>query len=101
MMVNRGTEGVLSGNPDIDEILVLDKGSVAVQWRLIVELRRRRFDTVLDLTDGDRSAFLSWISGQRSGLASTTSIVGEGSVTQPSSRLSPACGIELTEIWLR
>ncbi|MBA0915394.1 MAG: hypothetical protein H0Z54_06480, partial [Nitrospira sp.] len=25
MMVNRGTEGVLSGNPDIDEILVLDK----------------------------------------------------------------------------
>ena len=63
MMVNRGTEGVLSGNPDIDEILVLDKGSVAAQWRLIVELRRRRFDTVLDLTDGDRSAFLSWISG--------------------------------------
>ena len=63
MMVNRGTEGVLSGNPDIDEILVLDKGSVAAQWRLIVGMRRRRFDTVLDLTDGDRSAFLSWVSG--------------------------------------
>lgn len=63
MMVNRGTEGVLSGNPDIDEILVLDKGSVVAQWRLIVELRRRRFDTVIDLTDGDRSAFLSWVSG--------------------------------------
>jgi heptosyltransferase III len=40
MMVNRGTEDVLSGN-----------------------LRSRRFDTVIDLTDGDRSAFLSWISG--------------------------------------
>ncbi len=63
MMVNRGTEGILSGNPDIDEILVLDKGSLAAQWRLIVQLRRRRFDTVLDLTDGDRSAFLSWVSG--------------------------------------
>ena len=63
MMVNRGTEGVLSGNPDIDEILVLDKGSLAAQWRLIVQLRRRRFDTVIDLTDGDRSAFLSWVSG--------------------------------------
>ena len=63
MMVSRGTEGVLSGNPDIDEILVLDKGSVAAQWRLIVELRRRRFDAVIDLTDGDRSAFLSWVSG--------------------------------------
>jgi len=63
MMVNRGTEDVLSGNPDMDEIMVLDKGSLAAQWRLIAGLRRRRFDTVIDLTDGDRSAFLSWISG--------------------------------------
>ena len=63
MMVNRGTEGLLSGNQDLDEIMVLDKGSLTAQWRLIVELRRRRFDTVIDLTDGDRSAFLSWISG--------------------------------------
>ena len=63
MMVNRGTEDVLSGNPDIDEILVLDKGSLAAQSQLIAGLRRRRFDTVIDLTDGDRSAFLSWISG--------------------------------------
>src|SRR6266850_1572970 len=63
MLLNRGTEDVLSGNPDMDEIVVLDKGSLAAQWRLIVGLRRRRFDTVIDLTDGDRSAFLSWISG--------------------------------------
>jgi heptosyltransferase-3 len=63
MMVNRGTEDVLSGNPDLDEIVVLDKGSLAAQWRLIAGLRHRRFDTVIDLTDGDRSAFLSWISG--------------------------------------
>jgi heptosyltransferase-3 len=63
MMVNRGTEDVLSGNPDIDEIVVLDKGSLEAQGRLIAGLRRRRFDTVIDLTDGDRSAFLSWVSG--------------------------------------
>ena len=63
MMVNRGTEDVLSGNPDVDEIVVLDKGSLAAQWRFIVGLRRRRFDTVIDLTDGDRFAFLSWVSG--------------------------------------
>jgi len=63
MMVNRGTEDVLSGNPDMDDIVVLDKGSLVAQWRLIAGLRRRRFDTVIDLTDGDRSAFLSWISG--------------------------------------
>ena len=63
MMVNRGTEDVLSGNPDLDGIMVLDKGSLAAQSRLIAGLRRRGFDTVVDLTDGDRSAFLSWISG--------------------------------------
>ncbi len=63
MMVNRGTEDVLSGNQDLDEIVVLDKGSLAAQWRLIAGLRRRRFDTVINLTDGDRSAFLSWVSG--------------------------------------
>ena len=63
MMVNRGTEDVLSGNPDVDEIMVLDKGSLAAQSRLIAGLRGRQFDTVIDLTDGDRSAFLTWISG--------------------------------------
>ena len=63
MLVNRGTEDVLSGNPDVDEIMVLDKGSLAAQSRLIAELRGRQFDTVIDLTDGDRSAFLTRISG--------------------------------------
>jgi predicted lipopolysaccharide heptosyltransferase III len=63
MMVNRGTEDVLSGNQDLDEIVVLDKGSLAAQSRLIASLRSQRFDTVIDLTDGDRSAFLSWVSG--------------------------------------
>jgi len=48
---------------DLDEIIVLDKGSLAAQSRLIAGLRHRQFDTVIDLTDGDRSAFLSWISG--------------------------------------
>ena len=63
MMVNRGTEDVLSGNPDIDEIVILDKGSLVAQFQLIDGLRRRRFDTVIDLTDGDRAAVLSWVSG--------------------------------------
>ena len=63
MLVNRGTEEVLLGNPDLDDIMVLDKGSLAAQWRFASELRRRRFDRVIDLTDADRSAFLSLISG--------------------------------------
>jgi heptosyltransferase III len=63
MMVNRGTEDVLFGNQDLDEIIVLDKGSLLAQGQFIAGLRHRQFETVIDLTDGDRSAFLSWISG--------------------------------------
>jgi predicted lipopolysaccharide heptosyltransferase III len=63
MMVNRGTEDVLFGNPNLDEVMVLDKGSLAAQSRLIAGLRSRQFDTVIDLTDGDRSAFLTRVSG--------------------------------------
>ncbi|TKB64570.1 MAG: glycosyltransferase family 9 protein [Nitrospira sp.] len=63
MMVNRGTEDVLFGNQDLDEVIALDKGSLLAQGQFIAGLRRRGFDTVIDLTDGDRSAFLSWISG--------------------------------------
>ncbi len=63
MLVSRGTEDVLKENPHLDHIMVLEKGSLAAQWQFAADLRRRRFDIVIDLTDGDRSAFLSWISG--------------------------------------
>ncbi len=65
MLVNRGTEDVLHGNPNMDEIMTVDSRSLAAQIRFIAGLRRRRFDTVIDLTDGDRPAFLSWFSGAR------------------------------------
>ena len=63
VLVNRGTEDILRGNPHVDEILPLDRGSLLQQSRFALEIRRRRFDTVVDLTDGDRAAFLTWISG--------------------------------------
>jgi heptosyltransferase-3 len=63
VLVNRGTEDILRGNPHVDEILPLDRGSILQQSRFILDIRRRRFDTVVDLTDGDRAAFLTWISG--------------------------------------
>jgi predicted lipopolysaccharide heptosyltransferase III len=63
VVVNRGTEEILRANPDVDEILPLDRGSITEQIRFVLKLRRRRFDIVLDLTDGDRAAVLTWISG--------------------------------------
>jgi predicted lipopolysaccharide heptosyltransferase III len=63
VLVNRGTEDILRANPDVDEIILLDRGSIFQQSRFVWEIRRRGFDTVVDLTDGDRAAFLSWASG--------------------------------------
>lgn len=63
VVVNAGTEDVLLNHPDIDRIMTVEKKSFAAQWRLIAALRRSRYDSVIDLTDGDRSAWLSWLSG--------------------------------------
>lgn len=62
MVVNRGTEGMLVGNPHVDEVLPLERGSLVGQWRFLSDLRQRRFDIVIDLTDADRSAFLTRMS---------------------------------------
>jgi heptosyltransferase III len=63
MAVNKGTEDVLRWNPDLDEALALRRGGLRDELRFLLNLRRRNFDLVVDLTDGDRSAFLSWWTG--------------------------------------
>ncbi len=62
-LVNPGTAGVLQGNPYLDEIWVLPRQSWWEQLRFIQRVRKAKFDTVIDLTDSDRSAFLSWVTG--------------------------------------
>lgn len=61
--VHRGTEEILKGNPNIHEVLVVERGGLGEQRRFLGEIRRRRFDCVIDLTDGDRSAILAGLSG--------------------------------------
>lgn len=63
MLVNPGTEDVVRDHPALDEVLVLERGSLARQWHLVRALRRRQFDLVIDLTDADRSALLSRLCG--------------------------------------
>ncbi len=63
MAVNAGTEDIVRWNPDLHEVLAVPKGTLGEQIRFVSELRRRRFDCVIDLTDGDRAAILSRLSG--------------------------------------
>lgn len=64
MLVNAGTEEVLGNNPYLDELFLVPRDrSWRRQLTLIHTLRSRRFDLVLDLTDGDRAAILGFLSG--------------------------------------
>jgi predicted lipopolysaccharide heptosyltransferase III len=63
MLVNPGTEDVIRGHPALDDLLVVERRNLAWQWRFVRDLRARRFDLVVDLTDSDRSATLSRLTG--------------------------------------
>ncbi|MDT7041798.1 putative lipopolysaccharide heptosyltransferase III [Candidatus Nitronereus thalassa] len=63
VLVNPGTEAVLENNPCVDRVAVLPRGNVLQQVPFLRFIRSCRFDCVIDLSDGDRSAFLTAISG--------------------------------------
>lgn len=69
-VVNQGTEAMLANNPQVDQVLVVrrDIGGLAAlraQLGLLGVLRSAHFDLSMDLSGGDRGAFLSWISGAK------------------------------------
>src|SRR5262245_14736890 len=63
-LVNAGTEAMLEGNPHVDEVFALAR-SLPAQVRLVSRMRRFRPDLAIDLTDGDRAALMTRLSGAR------------------------------------
>jgi len=63
-LVNAGTQAMLEGNPHVDRILTVSR-SLSTQLSLVRALRGVRPDLAIDLTDGDRSALLTRLSGAR------------------------------------
>jgi lipopolysaccharide heptosyltransferase I len=72
-VVNRAYEPLLAGHPDLDETLPFDRHLLRPGWvagtraylRFLAELRRRRFDLVLDLQGLLRSGLLTAATGAR------------------------------------
>ncbi|WP_374335911.1 glycosyltransferase family 9 protein [Methyloversatilis sp.] len=77
-LVEPGIEALIAHDPDIDARILWPKAEWARLWRerrfgelwrrvraLRAELRRYRFDTVLDLQGLLKSGFLSWLAGAR------------------------------------
>jgi ADP-heptose:LPS heptosyltransferase len=67
-LAEKPAAGILSGNPDIHELLVYDKQH---PWAMIKTIRSRRYDWVIDFLGTPRTAILTALSGakMRAGLA--------------------------------
>ncbi|HEX9759161.1 MAG TPA: putative lipopolysaccharide heptosyltransferase III [Nitrospiria bacterium] len=72
VLVNQGTEEMLQGNPLINEIMVYHRRKgcgpverLKTEIDLLKRIRNNPFDLTVDLTGGDRPAFLGFLSGAR------------------------------------
>ena len=66
-LVERDAAPVVASNPHLDEVIVVNRSGgvarVAADLRLAWRLRRRRFDVVIDMHGGPRSAWLALATG--------------------------------------
>jgi lipopolysaccharide heptosyltransferase III len=64
-LVFRGTEGMLAGNPDIDEVVVTSPRPSFAEMAALVRRLWRRYDLAMPTQAGDRPMFFAWIAGRR------------------------------------
>jgi heptosyltransferase-3 len=77
VLVNSGTDELLNNNPYINEVIIFDRGlknrvflsRFFHELRFLRHIRAKGFDMVVDLTNVDRSAILSFASGAKYRLA--------------------------------
>ncbi|MCI0701178.1 MAG: glycosyltransferase family 9 protein, partial [Planctomycetia bacterium] len=70
-IVNSSYESLLHGHPDLTDTLAFDRAAfkqgirriVASTFAFVKELRRRRFDLVIDLQGLFRSGLMAWVTG--------------------------------------
>lgn len=73
ILVNKGTEAVVEKNPFIDEIITFDRSMKSYgalkrfsqELSFLRKIKKKGFDTTIDLTGGDRAAVISLISGAK------------------------------------
>lgn len=63
-LVFAGTQGVLAGNPDVDEVhMVAERPALTTHVSLLAHLFRR-YDLALSLVPGDRPTLYAWFAGR-------------------------------------
>src|SRR6185436_7379456 len=66
MLVFAGTDGVLRGNADIEEVIAVPEAMGA--WATLGLAARlwREYDVAISMQTGDRPTFIAWAAGRRS-----------------------------------
>jgi heptosyltransferase-3 len=66
VLVFRGTEGVLAGNPDVRSVLTIAERPTAGTHLSLAARLWRRYDLSVSLVPSDRPTFYAWLAGRRS-----------------------------------
>lgn len=64
VLVYKGTEGCISANKDIDNIIAVKQGATFLEQVKTVCNLFRRYDLAISILSGDRPIFYSWIAGK-------------------------------------
>jgi heptosyltransferase-3 len=64
MLVFRGTEGILAGNPDIDSVRTIGTRPTTVETFGLIRSLWRRYDLAVTTQTGDRPTFLAFVAGR-------------------------------------
>ncbi len=69
MVVCKGTEGVLENNPDVDEVIVFDRGLKGLarlghEIGLFLKMLSSSFDLAINLTEGERAMWYALLCGR-------------------------------------
>lgn len=64
-LVFRGTEGVLTANPELREVLTIEERPTRKAHISLLRRIARRYDLALSLLPGDRPTLYAWIAGKR------------------------------------
>jgi len=66
VLVFKGTEGILAGNPDIANVITMAERPGAIASCAMLRKLWRRYDLAISTQSGDRPTFYAWAAGRRS-----------------------------------
>jgi len=65
VLVFRGSEPILKGNPDVDNVLTMPERPSTGETLALVRNLWRRYDLVVSMQAGDRPTFFAWVAARR------------------------------------